>query len=651
MQIYNDSRARIGMLTGYKERAIVSTLNSGDKELSFQYPATGAMVDLLKEEYYIRTKTDEYVLKAVEKGENYNTYTATLNVEELEGQQFPYGFASEEQTIRACLEFAFDGTPWIIGTCTVTKKRTIDIEDAATAWDVLQSCLSTYRCECQIDSINKKIDIYEQIGNDRGCYFVEGMNLRKLTINSDTYEFYTRIIPLGKDGITIELLVGKNYLENYQYSQKVKTYTWKDERYTNTTSLKEDAEAKLDEMSKPYRVFAADIVDLAKQNPEYSNILDYGIGDTIQMVSKKTRTQEKQRIVKITEYPETPQKNTVELSNTTKTFAEVQKTETELAKTEAISISNSNTKKVLTNYSTTEEVESKITASEEAIELSVSQTLTSYYNKTETDAAIKVSHDEISLGVMNTLTNYYDKTETDAAIKVSQDEITLGVSQVYQTKDAMSNYSTTAETTSLIDISIDAITLETTNGESSSTITLKAGETVLASEEIVLSGMVLFSDLSDSGKTQINGANILTGIIKDKSGNTQWNLDTGAIQSKKFSIDSTNFDLTEAGILTAKGATLTNATIQNGSIVQETSTVKLTITGGELSGGYKGEYQNYIDFSNRVGSNSALSISGEFGIQLRSPRIFVATETNPTTVTQAFTGSRGGYNYINGLMV
>ena len=41
------------------------------------------MVDLLKEEYYIRTKEDEFVLKAVEAGEQYNKYTATLNVEEL----------------------------------------------------------------------------------------------------------------------------------------------------------------------------------------------------------------------------------------------------------------------------------------------------------------------------------------------------------------------------------------------------------------------------------------------------------------------------------------------------------------------------------------------------------------------------------------
>lgn len=68
MQIFDDKKKRIGTLSGFKDRAITTTLDSGDKELTFDYPTSGALVDLLKEEYYIRTKTDEFVLKAVEKG-------------------------------------------------------------------------------------------------------------------------------------------------------------------------------------------------------------------------------------------------------------------------------------------------------------------------------------------------------------------------------------------------------------------------------------------------------------------------------------------------------------------------------------------------------------------------------------------------------
>ena len=488
MQIYDDSKKKIGTLTDFKDRKIVYTLDTGDKELSFKYPARGKKTNLLKEEYYIRTKTDEYVLKAVKTGSEYNEYTAQLNVEELESQAFPYGFESQEQTIRACLEFAFEDTPWTVGICEITKKRTINIEEATTAWDVLQSCLSTYRCECKIDSINKKIDIYEQIGRDRGCYFVEGMNLRKLTVSSDTYDFYTRIIPIGKDGITIEWL-GKPYIENYQYSNKVKTYVWKDERYTQTTSLIEDATAKLEEMSKPYRVFSADVVDLARQNTKYKDVLDYEIGDTVLMISKRTRNREKQRIVKITMYPEEPKKNTVELSNTTKTFAEVQKAETELAKQEAISISNSTTKKLLANYSTTEEIETKITASKE----------------------------EVELGVMHTLQGYYDKTETDALIELTKGEIELSVSETYQTKEEMGDYSTTEETKALIDITAEEIELEVSKkvneGEVSSKLSLE-------SEQITISGPRLKID-TEKFKLEPDGTCRIIGGYLETSNDTR----------------------------------------------------------------------------------------------------------------------------------
>lgn len=455
MQIFNDEKQRIGMLSGFKDRAITTTLTSGDKELSFEYPANGNLVDLLKEEYYIRTQTDEFVLKATEKGGQWNKYTAVLNVEELEGTQFPYGFASNEQTVRACLEFAFEGTGWTVGTCTVTKKRTINEDEKISAWDVLKKCLSTYRCECVIDSLNKRIDIYEKIGSDKGCYFMEGLNLRKLTPKSDTYDFYTRIYPIGKDGITPEWLLGKDYIDNFQYSKKVKAYVWKDERYTNTTSLIEDATAKLEELSRPYVAFTATVADLARMNPDYKDILSYRIGDTVSLISKTTRTKEKQRIVKIVEYPESPEKNTAELSNARKTFAEIQQEETEAAKKEAISISNRAIKKILEDYSTTEEIETKITASKTAVELGVTQTLENYYTRNETDALVRLSEEEIELSVEKTyqtkeeMQNYYTAEETKAAIKVGTDAIALEVGKKVGEDEIISKINQTAEQISI----------------------------------------------------------------------------------------------------------------------------------------------------------------------------------------------------------
>ena len=445
MQIFNDRKKRIGTLSGFKDRAITTTLDSGDKEMTFAYPASGALVGLLQEEYYIRTKTDEFVIKAVEKGEQFNKYTAVLNVEELEGTAFPYGFESDEQTIRACLEFAFEGTGWHVGTCTVTKKRTIDEQENITAWDVLQKCLSTYRCECIIDSINKTVNIYERIGSDKGCYFIEGINLRKISLKSDTYDFYTRIYPIGKDGITPEWLTGKDYIDNFQYSSKVKAYVWKDERYTNTTSLIEDATAKIEEMSRPYKAYTAEVVDLAKASEEYKDILSYGIGDTVTLVSKRTRTKEKQRIVKITEYPETPKKNTVEISNARKTFADIQKEATAAATEEAISIANSNTKKVLKDgYYTKSDVESHITAAKDEISLGVSQV---YETKKTVSEKVAAAEKNANAATDEKLTEYSTTEEMKSAIDMKADEINLGVSKTYETKTSVSEKITAANKT------------------------------------------------------------------------------------------------------------------------------------------------------------------------------------------------------------
>ena len=447
MQIFNDRKKRIGTLSGFKDRAITTTLDSGDKEMTFAYPASGALVGLLQEEYYIRTKTDEFVIKAVEKGEQFNKYTAVLNVEELEGTAFPYGFESDEQTIRACLEFAFEGTGWHVGTCTVTKKRTIDEQENITAWDVLQKCLSTYRCECIIDSINKTVNIYERIGSDKGCYFIEGINLRKISLKSDTYDFYTRIYPIGKDGITPEWLTGKDYIDNFQYSSKVKAYVWKDERYTNTTSLIEDATAKIEEMSRPYKAYTAEVVDLAKASEEYKDILSYGIGDTVTLVSKKTRTKEKQRIVKITEYPEAPKKNTVEISNVRKTFADIQKEATAAATEEAISIANSNTKKVLKDgYYTKSDVESHITAAKDEISLGVSQV---YETKKTVSEKVAAAEKNANAATDEKLTEYSTTEEMNSAIKVKADAIESTVSKKVGSDEIISKINQSAEKVSI----------------------------------------------------------------------------------------------------------------------------------------------------------------------------------------------------------
>ena len=431
IQILDAAKKRIGAIDDLDDLKVEKTLSSGDKTISFSYPKNGVELEKLKPENYLRTEKDEYVLKKVETGETQNKYTAMLNVEELEAQEFLHGFASETQTARACLEFAFEGTGWKVGICTITKRRTIDIEETTNAWEVFQEVLDTYRAECRIHTLTKTVDIMEAIGEDRGAYFMEGLNLRKLTVKSDTYDFYTRIYPVGADGITPEIILGVPYIDNHQYTDKVIPRYWKDERYTITENLIEDAQARLDAASKPYTAYTADVADLAAQSEEY-DVLAYDIGDMVTLTSKTEKTKEKQRIVKLTEYPKHPEQNTCELSSVSKTFAQIQEETQEKMKSDAVEVAQSRTKKVLRGgYWTTEQVQAAITSSEEKLTATVQAARTEQRDLTEqTRNDLKEYADTLNNVAIERMTNEYStqleqtSTNFDVTIRSLEETVT-----------------------------------------------------------------------------------------------------------------------------------------------------------------------------------------------------------------------------------
>ena len=324
LQLYNKNKNKIAGLIEYKDLSIESILNTGDKTLTFTYHKAAKFYEDIEEEAYIQTKTDEFVIKAKEVQDDETTFTCTLNVEDLEGHIIDR-FESKEQTIESALNLALVNTGWIIENCDIKRKRTVRMSNSS-SWDIIQEIKKTYRVEIQFDTLNKKINVYEHIGSDKGTYFIDSLNLTALSIQSNSYDFATRIIPVGKNGLTIESINnGKLYIENYQYSNKVKTIYWKDERYTIAEDLKEDAEAKLNEISKPYRAYSASIINLAQINDKYKNILDYKLGDTITLISKDAKIREKQRIVKIKEYPNDHSRDTIELANAILKFEDIQK--------------------------------------------------------------------------------------------------------------------------------------------------------------------------------------------------------------------------------------------------------------------------------------------------------------------------------------
>lgn len=323
LKLKDKNKKLIAGLINYKDLCIESALSTGDKKLSFSLHKEDKFYNLIEEECYIETKTQEYVIKARDVGVDYTRFDCVLNLEELEANIFDR-FESVEQTITNAINLAIVGTGWTVKDNTLKKKRTVRCTNK-NALEIVQEIKKTYRVDIVFNTLSKQIEVYEHLGEDKGTYFIDSLNLTALQVQSDSYKFATRIVAEGKDGLTFSSINnGKNYVENYQYSKKVKTLYWKDERYTIKESLLEDAKAKLKEISKPFTSYNASILNLAELNPKYKNILDYRLGDTITLISRDNKVKDKQRIVKTIEYPQDHSRDTVELANAVLKFEDIQ---------------------------------------------------------------------------------------------------------------------------------------------------------------------------------------------------------------------------------------------------------------------------------------------------------------------------------------
>ena len=320
LKLFDSSKRPLGYLTEYRDLCVESDLSNGDKSLSFVL--LQRKPGHVQNECYIETSEERYVIKeSGSSSDGFPEFKCQLDLEDLEETMFER-FTAKDRTLAEAANLALAGTGWMVSTA-ITKKRSVQTFKA-TPLTVIGKIRDAWMCEVRYDTKNKTVFFAEKFGSDKGVYFIRGLNLKSLDLTVDSYEYYTRIIPLGKDGLKItEVNGGKEYLENHQYSSKIRTLIWEDTSYEDAKELLSDAAKKLEDLSKPKKSYSADIRDLAKYSGQYS-VMEFSLGDTITLIDEVTGIRDKQRIVKMTEYPEEPLRNSCELSNTVLTFEQQQ---------------------------------------------------------------------------------------------------------------------------------------------------------------------------------------------------------------------------------------------------------------------------------------------------------------------------------------
>ncbi|WP_105300908.1 phage tail protein [Anaerococcus marasmi] len=194
------------------------------------------------------------------------------------------------------------------------KERRTITADHKDSWQVFSEAIKKFNYEYKINSSKQEIIVGKELGTDRGAYFMDDFNIDDKDITEESFEFATRIIPEGMNGLKInQINNGKDYLEDKSYSWKTITYHWKDERYTNIENLKEAAAEKLKVLSRPRMTIKLKVKDLSEAVGVYAQ--KYEVGDYVYLIDKDRKTKERFRITGGRFYPYKPFENELTLAN------------------------------------------------------------------------------------------------------------------------------------------------------------------------------------------------------------------------------------------------------------------------------------------------------------------------------------------------
>lgn len=326
LKLYDKSKKFLEPIVDHKDLCVETELETGVKTLSFQLPLTTHNLKLIQEEMYIQTKDYEYVIKEVNlEGNAFFDIFCSPNIETLSGTSFRL-YEAIDATIAEMVAKAIEGTGWTAQVAAdVGRQLYIKRYEYVSAYEVLKNLRDEFTLEYYFDTKRKVVEVYKKKGSDKGVYYSNEVKLKKLVKQSESYDFVTKLVPVGKDGLNIsQVNRGKDYIEDYSYSNKVISSYWVREDIDRAEDLLMLAQEYLSTNCQPKCSYQVDVVDFGQETT---------IGDTVTIVDSIKRIRVKQRVVKIIEYPQTPEKNRLEISNLSANMVNIiQKQNTEMEK-------------------------------------------------------------------------------------------------------------------------------------------------------------------------------------------------------------------------------------------------------------------------------------------------------------------------------
>lgn len=312
IKIYDDKHNFLKLLSPCRNARTEEDLLSGLKRLIFEVPCKKEFFDIIKEENYAETPDYSFVIKEILlEDNNFMEIHCLANIEDIQGKAFPV-FDVFELNLQQAYTYCLSKTDWKLS----YKSKDLSIATYqlpnTNGYEMIKQIADDYGQEYWFDTKNKTLFIYDKMGKEFGAYFSNELKLRQLIKQSSSYDYATVLYPIGKNGLTIaNINNGKNYLENFSYTNKYIEKFFIDEDIEVAEVLKQKAEEYFETINVPKASYKLALSELGK---------DLALGDVIYIVDNVKQIKQKQRVVKITRYFWEPELDSVEISNLQEDF-------------------------------------------------------------------------------------------------------------------------------------------------------------------------------------------------------------------------------------------------------------------------------------------------------------------------------------------
>jgi len=292
---------------------------NGADTLEFKLPWSDPKRSSLDNEKSVQVANDIYRVRTIsdEKGSDGQGILTSVYAE---AAFYDLNYSAEKEPIEynadlpsVPMGYALKGTGWTVGTVNVTTLRTWRCEED-NALAILRMVRKIHGGDLVFDSRNRTVNLLTFSGKESGALFAYRKNLTSIKRVVDTRSLITRLYAYGRDGMTFATINGgKEYVEDFTYSNEVRVSTLDLSNFTNPYQMLEFTKMRMAEYAKPrvsYVLTAMDLSVLTGYEHE-----QWSLGDVVTVDDRDLNLTIQTRVIRRQYNLQEPWKTVLELSS------------------------------------------------------------------------------------------------------------------------------------------------------------------------------------------------------------------------------------------------------------------------------------------------------------------------------------------------